>query len=427
MNVFMLLIVFMFMAGWYFMGSPGQNIQEHGIEYAERRTELNSLLTCIVHVHAQAIELDNQLKINERVEIDNSTPCAEKYGLATVKICVDGTRASAACIPDRANRSIQNFVITSAAAAPVGDRAGKALELLANEFSTGTNFGLLVAEGREFVIISGNGEKRSIPAIVVREAGLSAGQFVYMTQYAVAGRPAFASGQVAELVRCPPGQIQIFRFNRWQCAPVGNVRLCLGATIWDDTLQDCVPDNSRRPLCGPRQTAVMIDYNWECMDPLLQKTCPPGQSPHLDYATMEWRCSLNPAESADAKRCEAALRIRAGSGGTIRVGVASSCNDCEEMITNPETCETACVPSLAKLGSDMCYRGTCSGPNRAFYFGFPNPSYLVAARAALPELLAIEVRMSAMHSLNRRFNCLDCGDRGLDMENSFPPWTAVCR
>ncbi|MCL2017346.1 MAG: hypothetical protein FWG80_01040 [Alphaproteobacteria bacterium] len=426
MNVFILLITFLFMAGWYLMQSPSQSIAQHSIEYAERKTGVNSVLTCVAHVHAEAVKLDNELKINERVDIDNDTLCAEKYGLSTVKICVDGNRIVAACTPDRANRAVQNYIITSAEI-PVGDNAGKALELLADEFQSNTNFGLFDIEGRSNVIIAGNGLKREIPATVAKEAELEPGQLVHITHYAVAGKPAFTNAKPTELVSCMPGQLQVFRFNRWQCVSVGSSNVCFGAMIWDNIRQECVPDDSRRPLCGAKQTPVMVDSNWECMDPVLQKTCPLGQSPHLDYVSMEWVCSINPDESQESKKCETAVRIRAGSGGTIKTTVASSCNDCEEMVTDPDTCESACVPSRANINSQHCYRGECSGSGKAFYFGFPNAMYTAAARKMLPELNGIEIQMGVVHSQNRKFNCLDCGERGIDTENSVPPWTAVCR
>ena len=425
MNVFMLLIVFIFMAGWYLMDSPSQNITRHGIEYAQRKTDLNSVLTCIAHVHSEAVALDDELKIEERVDIDNDTPCAENYELSTVKICADGSRISAACIPERANRSVNNFIITSAPAR--GEDAGKILELLAEEFPSSSGFGILTVEGRALMLILGNGTKREIPPAVAREAGLSDGMPAFVTQYAVAGKPAFASGAVAESVNCRQGEIKVFRFNRWQCAQSGAVTVCGGATMWDAMMQSCVPDNSRRPLCGAQQTAVMIDDNWECVDPTMHKNCPAGQSPHLNYETMEWMCSINPAESKDSSKCDSAMRLRVGAGGVLRPAVASNCNDCETMVTDPETCESACVPDRTKLTGRQCYRGECGGGRRAFYFGFPNAAYIAAARAALPELNSVEIIMGPLHSQNRKFNCMDCGDGYIDSENSVSPWTAVCR
>ena len=426
MNVFIIIIVFLFMAGWYLMGSPSQNIQEHSIEYAERKTAINSVLTCIAHIHAEAVQLDDALGIDQNAMIDNDAPCAEKYEALTVKVCADDRRVLANCVPARVGQAINNYVITTAPP-PMGGDLGKVLELLSDEYSSNSNFGVLVAEGKKLWVVTGGGKKREVSAAVAKEAGLQAGHFVYMTQYSVAGKPAFSSGKATDYINCVGGEIKVFRFGRWQCVPQTAAVVCSGATIWDPDKGACVSDQSRRPLCGMNQTAVMVDDNWECMDPFVQKDCPSGQSPHLDYVSMEWVCQINPAESKAVKKCENILRGRMVAGGTLRTSIASSCNDCEEMVIDSETCESACVPVAARARNKLCYAGECNGARKAFYFGFPDAAYTAAARKVIPELMAVEIRMDAAHSQNRKFNCLDCGEGYVDTEKSASPWTAVCK
>ncbi|MDR1207491.1 MAG: hypothetical protein LBK26_03705 [Rickettsiales bacterium] len=428
MNIFIMILVFLFMAGWYFMDSPSQNIQEHGIEYAVDKSEKNSILTCVAHVQAEAVRLDDADRIDGRAIIDNDTACAAKYNIETVKICVEGDRRfSATCIPDRAGRSINNFLI-SFAPKIIDTDADKFLELLSAEYSDTKNLGILAELDRRFYILSGSAGKREVPSAIIKELKLQPGQLIYVTQYSITGKPVFSFGKQTESIRCASGEIKLFRFNKWSCVPQNAAIVCRGDTIWSTDLSECVADPMRRPLCDARQTAVMADDFWKCVDPLPQKNCPDGQSLHLDYATMEWFCTTNPAESKLSTKCDRALRTKAaGVMGATVLNPIVSCNDCEEMVTDPDTCESVCVPSVAKLSDRLCYSGECSGAHRAFYFGFPDSAYAESARKNISELDNLEIPTSGAYSQNRKFNCLDCGTGYIDTDTSKTPFTAVCK
>jgi hypothetical protein len=77
-----------------------------------------------------------------------------------------------------------------------------------------------------------------------------------------------------------------------------------------------------------------------------------------------------------------------------------------------------------KLADPKCYPATkgCSGSSRAFYFGFPSSSYA----ENVSEVSERQIPFDNAHSKNRKFNCLDCGERLIDKDNSFPPYIAVC-
>jgi hypothetical protein len=419
-----MILVFLFMAGWYFMDSPNQKITEHGIEYAVDKSEKNSILTCIAHVQAEAVKLDDANRIDGRAIIDNDTVCAEKYNIETVKICVEGDRRfSATCIPDKAGRSINNYLISFAPKINDLD-TDKFLELLSAEYFDTKNFGILSEIDRNFYILSGSGGKREIPAAIVKELKLQPGQLIYLTQYSITGKPVFSFGKQTESIRCATGEIKLFRFNKWSCVPQSMAIVCRGDTIWSTELSECVPDPMRRPLCDVNQTAVMVDDFWECIDPLPQKNCPEGQSLHLDYSNMDGYCTINPAESKLSTKCDRLLRKKAGGviGSTVLNPIVS-CTDCEEMITDPDTCESVCIPSAAKSKSKLCYNGECAGLHNAFYFGFPDSAYVESARKNIPELANVEIQTGG----NRRFNCRSCGTGYIDTDKSNPPFTAVCK
>ena len=424
-----MIIVFLFMAGFYFMDSPSQRIAEHGIEEAIQKSEKNSILSCVALVQREAVRLDSEIEIDFRAEIDNDTACAAKYDISTIKICIADDGISSVCTPDRPGKTIDNFIITFAPAME-GENDESFLELLAAEFPDVKNFGILAGADNNFYLITGRGEKREIPAALATDAKLEPGQLVYVTQFAVAGHAGFAAMQYTTTVRCLPGELKVFRFNQWSCVQRNIAPICSGDKIWDDWTGACVPDVARRPLCGPRQTPIMTDEFWACMDPLPTTVCPAGQAAYLDYDTFDWVCKANPAATANASKCDAMHGApKAGAkGGTMRVPVAN-CSDCEEMIVDPDTCETTCVPSSAKLQNVACYprRAECSGMHRAFYFGFPDIKYIESAARHIAGLSDVNVPLDTGHSQNRKFNCLDCGEGLIDNGKSRPPYVAVCQ
>ena len=406
------------------MDSPTQNIQKHGIEYATRKTEINAVLTCVAHIHAEAVKLDDFLQLDEPVDIYNDTPCAERYDVVTVKICSDGRRITPSCIPTRAGQSIVHYVIS---VAPAPDDMGKVLELLATEFPNNTGFGVVTTLDRRTQMIVGSGAVRDILDSIARELELSAGKIIYITQYAVTGRAAVAERGRAALVTCPPGQTRLFRFGRWQCAAQNPIRVCTGATIWDAEAGQCVMDYGRKPLCAPNQTAVFTDDHWECMNPVMQIECPAGQTAHLDYMRMEWICISNPAEARQLRKCERHL-VRPVSGQ--RLFGTSRCTECEESKVDPETCAITCVPAADRIRSQACYRGNyqdCSGPAHAFYFKFRGQEGLIEAARYMPALAGLDSSMNPIEGTEGRFNCLYCPNGLIDMEKSAPPFIAVCK
>jgi hypothetical protein len=58
----------------------------------------------------------------------------------------------------------------------------------------------------------------------------------------------------------------------------------------------------------------------------------------------------------------------------------------------------------------------------AFYFGFPSTNYV----AQIQELQNTNVPIGRGYAQNRRFNCMDCGERGINHEKSKPPYIVIC-
>jgi len=202
---------------------------------------------------------------------------------------------------------------------------------------------------------------------------------------------------------------------------------CGGDMIWDSELLECVPDESRKPLCASTQTAVIVDEVWECINPFPEKECPGNMTARLNYDTLEWECVADPAAASATKKCAHVTggAIYGRPGATLRVPPVS-CTDCEKLVTDAETCVSVCVPDETKINTPECYPGRvsdCSGPQRAMYFGFPSYSYSANVSAVQDSVVPLD----RQHVQNRRFNCLDCGDGVIDTEKSIPPYIAICK
>jgi hypothetical protein len=410
MNIFVMVLVFLFTAGYYFLDSPGQRVAKTELEHAITHTDLRSVAECAVSAHTAAIR---------NYEFEDI--CVEQYKIVSEFVCLNERQAITKCEIIRNKKPAYSFIITSTA--PLNpDDYNSMLELLEEYYPNAGAFGIYKDE----VILGGGGHgKHTIIKSMSKSLELQEGQMVYMTQHEMPDVETEYIAQNEDTINCPAGTVKVYRFSRWQCAPRNEKTSCTGDRIWDSDLMECVPDESRRPLCASNQTSIMADDVWECIDPFNERNCPKDWIARLNYNSLEWECTEDPNAVQNVKKCTLSHGAVYGmTGATLRIP-SSNCTDCEEMITDPDTCETACVPNSTKLSDPKCYPGSmveCSGPSRAFYFGFPNAVYAshVTAVSGHP------IPLDSAHSQNRRFNCLDCGDGRIDSDKSLTPYIAVC-
>jgi hypothetical protein len=275
---------------------------------------------------------------------------------------------------------------------------------------------------------AGSISRRIIPQKVINAAKLKDGQVMYIMQYTIPAMTIDYPVTDGANIQCPAGTMKSFRFGRWQCIEYNYKISCTGDTIWNPDLMECVADENRKPLCSNNQTAVIVDDIWECVDPFADKTCPDGMIPRLNYSALEWECVDDPNVSKKIKKCDNIAytpHARGGIGATLRVR-SVSCTDCETAIVDEETCDTYCIPDPARLQDPKCYNGDieeCSGTNRAIYFGFAPTSRIDGIKALENAVIILDRE----HSQNRKFNCMDCGDREIDKKASISPYSAVCK
>ncbi len=412
MNIFLMVLLTVFMVGYYVIHSPSQQIQKQETTYAIEQSDLRSVAECAAAKH------NAQLKGWEFNDV-----CAQQNEIVSEFICLNRSGAKIECVVERNKRPYASYIITTTAQIP-DNKYNDMMEILEDYFADAGTFGIF-ADGQ---IVSGaTAGKRKVPKAIIEQMKIQDGQLAYLTQYQIPDTEKTFSGPAGADVVCPAGTVKIYRFGRWQCTGYNTKTNCAGDTIWDSDLMECVADELRRPLCAQQQTAVLVDNVWECIDPFPAKTCPDKMIARLNYTTLEWECIADPNSTPEARKCRNITNVAVyGTVGTTLRVPSTTCTDCEKMITDEESCLSVCVPDPAQINNPRCYAGNvdeCSGASRAFYFGFPNLRYTVQ----IPELDGKAIPMDAKHSQNRMFNCMDCGAGEIDTELSTPPYTAICK
>ena len=409
MNIFVMILIALFMGTYYLISSPSLRIREQEIDYAITRADLRSIAECTLAAHNAAINGETFDDI-----------CVSQNGIESHTVCMSAKNTLTQCDAQNSKKPEYTYILTTTA--PIQDGIyNDMMEILEKYYADVGTFGVFI----DNQIVSGGGTKRSIPNAMSKEYSVSDGQLVYLTQYSVPDIETNYETSETDNIICPAGTAKIYRFSRWQCIPINTKTNCAGDMIWDSDLSECVPDESRKPLCASNQTAVIVDDVWECLDPFSDKTCDGNMVARLNYNTLEWECVSDPNATQTAKKCEhMATTISGRQGTTLRVPT-SSCTDCETMYVDQSNCRAICLPDKSKLNDQRCYpanKRTCSGSTMGFYFGFPDAAYI----ANVPAVKGVSVPLNPEHSKNRMFNCMDCGTRGIDESKSLPPYVIVC-
>ncbi len=411
MNIFIMFLVALLMTGYYLLDSPSSKIVNQSTEYAISKSDLRTVAQCIVAAHNAQI---NGMEFQDE--------CVQQNQVASNFICLDSRLKKTSCEIVRNKKPAFSYLIT--ASEPIKqDNYNNMMDVLETYYPDAGTFGVF---HENMIMSGGTALRRNVPKEIITEMNLQDGQLVYLTQYEIPETATeYNSVQITD-IDCPVGTTKIYRFGRWQCINYNAKTDCGGDMIWDSDLYECVPDESRKPLCADNQTAVLVDSVWECINPFPEKQCPDKMVARLNYNTLEWECVTNPTDISDMKKCEniTAATMGGALGTTLRVP-QTSCTDCEKMITNMDTCEATCVPDPEKLNDASCYPGNvadCSGSTRAFYFGFPDRTYINKVQ----DIIDIPVLLDKSHSQNRKFNCMDCGERGINQEKSRIPYVVIC-
>lgn len=409
MNIFIMILVVLFMGIYYVMSAPSQRTIVQETEYAIAQSDLKSVAECATAVHSAQIK---------GWTFDDI--CIAQNGIKSEYICLNDKMVETPCEIVKGKKPAYSFIVTSTN--PIdSEKYNDIMEILEKNYADAGTFGLFY---NGVVLTGGDTTRYSVPDAIINSFGLESGSLLYMTQYEIPDTTAAFQMAGIDNVACPSGTTKTYRFGRWQCIPFNTKMTCTGDTVWDYDTMSCIADESRKPLCSGNQTAVMVDSFWECLDPFPNRECPAGMVARLDYETLVWECVKDPSHGKDATKCDNIINyaVRGGIGGK-NYNPQTSCTDCEKMVTDTETCESFCVPDDSQLNNPACYSGKCSGTNKGMYFGFPSVQYITNANISS----SVSIPLDAYHSQNRRFNCMDCSSRGgINRTKSNPPFVTVC-
>lgn len=412
MNIFIMILMTIFLGAYYLISAPSSQIPAQDATHAIANADLRAIAECASASHNARISGTDFIDI-----------CTTQHDVKSEFICLGKNLAITPCENENGKKPAYSYIVTTAA--PIGENQYNAMmEIFDKYYADAGAFGLF----RDNKITSGGtASKQIVPKAIIETMDIQPGQLVYMTQYELPDTPKLFAEPDGTDIECPAGSEKTFRFGRWQCIGYNLKSSCGGDMVWDSTIGECIPDESRKPLCSGKQTAVIVDEVWECIDPFNERQCPANMIARLNYNTLEWECVTDPNNNSDTRKCDNLFSGDIHSSGgraTLRMRT-TSCTDCERAVTDTETCATTCIPDADKLGNQSCYPGDpreCSGANRAFYFGFPNAEYI----ANFTGVSGYNIPLDVSHSQNRRFNCMDCGDRGINTAKSYPPYIVVC-
>ena len=407
MNIFLTVLIALFLGAYYIFTAPSVRTPDFEAEYAVKYADLRAIIECTAAVH------NANLHGTEFQDV-----CVTQNGIQSDIICLDKRMN----IIDCSGNSVYNYVVTTSGTIP-GTQFNNTMTILENNFADAGNFGIFQ---NGYVISGSTVAKNPVPKALISHMDMADGQLVYVTQFAKTDPAAQFMAPGIDDIICPPETTKILRFGRWQCVGYNTKTTCAGDTIWDYSTNSCIPDDSLRPLCNSVQTAILVDGIWECVDPFPDRKCDGNTTAKLNYTTMTWECIIDPNKTQTKKKCSNLKTIVIPGRGKSSVSVQHlTCTDCEKMIVNEDTCVSYCVPDVEKINSQNCYpdnAATCTGSNKGMYFGFPDVTYV----RNVSDVKNQTVILDSSHSQNRKFNCMDCGERGVDTEKSFPPYITVC-
>ena len=108
MNIFIMFLVALFMAGYYLLDSPSQKIVSHDTEYAISQSDMRTIAQCATAVHNAQIN---------GFEFDDI--CVQQNGIVSEFICLNSGMKVVSCDADNGRKKMNHYIVT--ATAPIAD------------------------------------------------------------------------------------------------------------------------------------------------------------------------------------------------------------------------------------------------------------------------------------------------------------------
>ena len=132
MNIFLILLSIIIMAGYYVMSSPSQRVIQHETEYAIKKADLRSIADCVVSAQ-------NAAMYGEEFVDD----CVEIYDIISQYVCMNKSYNIVPCEAETGKTPTINFIITTSA--PLSpDEYNNMLEILENHYPDAGTFGVFL-------------------------------------------------------------------------------------------------------------------------------------------------------------------------------------------------------------------------------------------------------------------------------------------
>ena len=105
MNIFIMILVAVFMAGYYLLDSPSQNLEQHATEYAISQSNMRTIAQCATAAH------NAQLAGYAFEDI-----CVEQNNIISANLCLNDSHKITDCNTQSSRRKISHYVITTTGA-----------------------------------------------------------------------------------------------------------------------------------------------------------------------------------------------------------------------------------------------------------------------------------------------------------------------
>lgn len=407
MNIFIMFLVFIFMAGFYLMDSPNQKVQNQNIDEYISKSELRKQTECVKNAHIFNLK-----------DLDFKDLCKDKYNIKNLNFCVNQNNIKVSCNGKQAYK----FFITYSEFVDEKNYNLTA-EVFEKYYKDITDFGILINNN----LITG---LRTYKLDKIITQYIKNGSLIYFTKYKNQSQIKYLKPiNIDTPGNCPKGTIMTYKFGRYVCLEKNKQFACIGDTIWDKKKEKCVPNYFNRPICGENMVAILKNNVWECLDSIEQNTeiqCAENQIKTYNKYSQKYICTEDPNKPIDIKKCtfEKTNLVYGKLGSTLKIQkISTKCNECEKQIINEDTCESFCIPDKTKLKNQNCYKNAqeCAGNNKSFYFGFPNQEYVKNVK----EVYNYKTPINSEYSKNRKFNCKKC-EKGINEEKSIYPLILIC-
>lgn len=396
MNIFIMFLVFIFMAGFYLMDSPNQKLANQNIDEHIIKSEIRERVECVKNAHI--FNLKN---------LDFTNDCKDKYKIKNLNFCVNQNNIKVSC------NGRQEYKIFITYSESIDEKKYNiASEVFEKFYRDITDFGILLNNH----LITGL-KTYKLDQLITKN--IKNGSLLYFTKYKNQTQIKHLKPiNIESPNNCPKGTIMSYKFGRYVCLEKNKQFACVGDTVWDNKKGKCVQNDFNKPICGKNMVAILKNNVWECLDSIEQNEdikCEENQIKFYDKYFQKYICKEDPNKQIEVKKCDFS---------TVQIqNISTKCSPCEKQIINEDTCESFCIPDEKKLENKNCYlnKDECTGNSKSFYFGFPDAEYI----KNIKNISKDKIPLDENYSKNRRFNCKKC-EKGINKEKSVYPFILIC-